>query len=391
MTAVAPPPRPPLEDLEALIEEARRRARRRRLVVAGAIVTIFAATALIVGLVLGLRGGNGTAVPRGYHVVQAKGTVQHALVDQRTPNGPKLVDLKTGEVRPLHTQLEVWWDSKSGLVRVVGRLAGAVEFDVVGQRCQQSVGTPSFRFCNAPPPFGLAQLGFRLPVQPNRSRIAARGVVGGRRVVWVETMSPTDGSDRPVPTGEQAALAVRTHEPLAHREYFRLEGRRWVGLAERYRRLPDLRPNRVRFLVPDGGAIQRAYPPAGAEVIRATRTPLREAVGVLPHPPLWLGPRYDGHRLRGVKVGTEGEASDHGPRFGTVPFVLLDYGAITLREYGQGPYWLEHGPPAGNLVIGYGEAILRRNGVLVVAQSRALARSPRRAIALAKALRPVRG
>jgi hypothetical protein len=382
------PPQPSQDELEALIEEARRRARRRRLLIGGAIAIALLLAGLAAGVVLVLRGGTSTAVPRGYHVVQAKGTVNHVLVDVTGHPKPRLVDIGDGSVQPVHLQQEVWWDAKSGLVRVVGRLGRRTQYDLVGQRCQTVTGPPRFHLCFTPDPMGLAQRGFRLPVTPNHSRIAGRGVIRGHRVVWVETLSPTGQSQRPVPTGSQVALDARTHEPVAQRQVYE----RHFLSEERYSRLPDLLGSRVTFVVPNGGAIERSYPPAGEVVFKADRKPIGETRGALGRSPLWLGPSFQGHRLRSVKVGSVGEAPEHGPRVDPVPFVLLDYGIVRLREFGRGPFWLREGPPPGNLLFGFYGVVVNRDGLLISLESsrRDFVTSPAAALPIAQALRPVR-
>jgi|1186.fasta_scaffold18516_2 hypothetical protein len=390
-TILEAPPEPSHDELEALIEEARRRARRRRLLIGGGILGTLLLAGLATGLVLGLRGGSSTAVPRGYHVVQAKGTVDHVLVDERRGPEPRLVDIGDGSAHVAHVQQEVWWDAKSGLVRVVGRVGGRIQYDVVGQRCQTAAGSKPFRFCDGPDPFFLARKGFRLPVRAKHSRLAGRGVVRGHHVVWVESLSPTGYSSlRPVPTGDQVALDVRTHEPIAHREVFRLRGHRFFS-QEFYSRLPDLPASRVRFVVPDGGAVERGYPPAGQGVFNTDQRPLGETHDVVGRPPLWLGPSFQGHRLRSVKVGSVGQSPEHGPRVDTVPFVLLDYGIVRLREFGRGPFWLRQGPPPGKLLFGYSGVDVNYGGLLISVESSRLGGAPARANALriARGLRPV--
>jgi hypothetical protein len=329
--------------------------------------------------------------------VQAKGTVSRVRVDRSYPNEPQLVDLATGRARRVGDTLDVWWDPKSGLVRVVGSIAGRTEFDTVGQRCQEVVGKQSFRFCEVPPPFGLRQQGFFLPVKPKHSRIAGHGTVRGRRVVWVETISPTGGSVdtggrvHREPTGQRVGLDARTHQPVAYQSVFGFKRHRYVS-QDVYTRLPDLPASRVSFVVPDGGASVQSYPPGGSPVIHAERSSVARAVDTLGRPPLWLGQSYLGHRLRSVKVGKEGEDAVHGPTLRPVPFVRLDYGIVVLKEFGaQRPWWFEDGPPAGKLLARDDDVTFVQDGVFVNARwyransSSAVAR----ALALAKALQPV--
>jgi hypothetical protein len=392
MTTIAPPPKPQPshEELEALIEEARRRARRRRLVFGAVAVIVLAAAGVVLGIILTQRGGGSTAAPAGYHFVQAKGPVSHARVEQVGPYSYQLVDLATGKSRPVHDVLDVWWDPKSGLERVVGSTAGQIKYDDVGQACQlPGGGVPGRnRLCFAPQPFGFAKLGFRLPVDPSHARIAGRGVLRGHRVVWVEAIVENSPQGRNKPSGIRVALDERTHKPVAHSSTP-------VGIDEFYSWLPDLPAGRVKFVVPDGGATQNIFPPVGSPITHAAPRPVNRTLEVLSRTPLWLGRSYQGHRLKSVSVGSEGEAAANGATLTPVPFVSFDYGVFKLKEFGKGPYDFEHGPPRGKLLVGPGTNALRRDGVLVlVSRTGPAAQTPSgslaSALALAKALRPLR-
>jgi len=339
------------------------------------------------------RGGGSTAVPAGYHLVQAKGTVFHARVElvehvcRRDPRsgrpscGPevrnRLVDLATGKARPATDVQEVWWDPKSGLVRVVGSTAGQVAYDRVGQQCQLGIRP---RFCNEPPPFGLAKFGFSLPVDTNRARIAGHGVVRGHDVIWVELTTPAGA-----PSVERVALDVRNHEPVARKENF-------LGMTEFFSRLPNLPGRSVKFVVPDGGAPQNSYPP-GSGFSRAVPRPVDQTQKALGRTPYWLGPSYQGHRLRSAAVGTEGEKAANGAKLEVAPFVSFDYGIVRLQEFAHHPSG-QPLPPQGKLLLTGDRAALLHNGILVVADLTSAADhtpsdSLAAALALAKALRPV--
>src|SRR5437588_11368596 len=103
--------------LHALIDEARRRARRRRWLSAG-ILALLVAAGIWGGLTLtgGSRATPTPPAPPGYHLVRARGTVQHVLVrglfrgqvgDHASPNFSKV-------------HVQVWFDRKAGLMRVGG-------------------------------------------------------------------------------------------------------------------------------------------------------------------------------------------------------------------------------------------------------------------------------
>jgi hypothetical protein len=394
VTTIAPPsqPQPSQEELEALIEEARRRARRRRLAFGAVAVIVLAAAGVALGIVLTQRGGGSTAAPAGYHFVQAKGTVFHARVElvqhvcRRDPRsgrpscGPdrdnRLVDLATGKAEPVTDVQEVWWDPKSGLVRVVGSTAGRVAYDSVGQQCH--LGKP--RFCNEPPPFGLAKFGFSLPVDTSRARIAGRGVVRGHHVIWVEPIGPSGA-----PPIARVAFDARTHEPVARKENF-------LGTTEYFSRLPNLSGHRVKFIVPDGGAPQNSYPP-GSGFSDAVPRPVDQTQKALGRTPYWLGQSYQGHRLRSAAVGTEGLKAANGAKLESAPFVSFDYGVVGLQEFAQPPPH-QPLPPQGKLLLTGAQGAFLHNGILVVASLTSAAghtpsNSLAAALALAKALRPV--
>src|SRR5262245_12831648 len=112
-------------DLHALIDEARRRARQRRSMYGGVLALI--AGAGIWGA-LALTGASGSiptppASP-GYHLVKARGDVQHAL----------LADSFRAGLNGYHPgkggrEFEVWFDRKVGLVRQRGRWLPGRLFD----------------------------------------------------------------------------------------------------------------------------------------------------------------------------------------------------------------------------------------------------------------------
>jgi hypothetical protein len=383
MTVTAPPqpPQPSPQELEALIQEARRRARRRRLVYAAFALALAIGAAVTIAVLLPGGGGQGTAVPPGYHLVQAKGPVAHARVEQRWRGEPRLVDLATGDTQRVGEVLEIWWDRKSGLDRVVGRIAGRVQYDTVGQTCDRAVG-----ICFFPTPFDLARFGYRWPV-PKNARVVERGTVRGRDVVWVEGLVVPGGNVPKTPSGDRVALDARTHQPVAKRS-----AHGGPLFSEFYTHLPDLPARSVSFTVPEGGA-QRGFPPLLERQTTVVRKGLDTANDALGRTPLWLGRTYRGHRLRSVEVGTEGAQARSGATLSSVPFVRLDYGITELKEYGERPYWFQEGPPAGKLLVRGREISLSRDGLLVLLEvdDSAVAGNPERALAYAKALRPVEG
>src|SRR5215210_2651955 len=254
MTVVEAPqrPQPSQDELEALIEEARRRARRRRLLLGGAVVAVLGAAGLAIGLVLASRGGEGTAVPRGFHLVRARGPVQHALVETVVPPAAQTLDLATGREHRARETQEVWWDPKSGLTRTRARQDGRLLGEWVEQKCR---GTGRARFCIPPAPFDFEIRGLGWPPKAHFARTGGTGTFRGHRVVWVESMVQPGEGKRPYPSGERVAYDAVTHRRLAV-EYIGHGGKREgrVFTLQALKSLPTLEPSAVTFAVPDSGA-----------------------------------------------------------------------------------------------------------------------------------------
>lgn len=277
---------------------------------------------------------------------------------------------------------------RSGFDRVVGRIDGRVEFDTIGQTCQRAPGLPSGRFCFAPPPFDLRDRGYTWPVDTKAVRVLERETFRGRPVIWLQGLV----NGRPTPPeadGDRIGLDAFTHRPVAKRTFAR--GRLWY--QEVYSVLRELPGKSVSFVVPDGGTDRNSFPPSHNAVTHAARANLRAARVALGDVPLWLGPRFNGHSLRSVEVGTEGAQASSGTMLGRGKFVRFNYGTVTLQEFGrEKPFGFVHGPRPGGIVLD-GRAMLSRGGLLVIAEP--VGRMPPidrvAALALAKAMRPVPG
>ena len=360
----------------------------RRLIHAGIALGALLVVAGVAAAIALTRAGasNAIAVPKGYHLVRAQGPVAHATVTEY----PSLlrstvVDIATGRERPAPLVLEVWWDPKSGFDRVVGRIDGRIEFDTVGQTCQR-ISAPPGRFCFPPTPFDLQNMHYRLPADPKYVRVVGRGSFRGHEVIWLEGLvnghrsSPSSGFDR-------VALDVVTHRPVAKQNFAR--GR--LFYAERYSVLGDLPGKSVSFVVPNGGVPQRSFPPFPNSPEHAAKGDLRKARAALGQVPLWLGPRFGGHPLRAVEIGTQDAVAPNGHVLARAKFVRFDYGTVRVQEYGRDrPYGFRNGPRPGRIAL-TGSAMLTRDGLLVIAEPfhRAKPIDRAAALALAKALRPV--
>ena len=377
MTPVIAPPEPPrLDDLEALIEEARRRTRLRRLSYAAAGLLAVLVGAAVVWGGLALTNGSTTngAAPPGFHLVQARGPVEHQVIETRGFLRLNTVDLATGRQRPTRRTSELWFDPRSGLARVVVRQDGRMRSDQVVpcNRTRHGSCVPGFSFA----------MNSTLDSQ-NYVRDPGTYRFHGRKVIWAgrplkKGFAPTPGA------GERVGIDVRTHEPIAYRylEDGGVAAESWVRT-----RLKDIPAEDFSFALPDGG-VGDGFPKLSSTTKAAVspETMLLEARTrrLLGRTPLWLGRMFEGQPLQSIAVGVETLEGKSGVRLSAAPFVRYDYGSVVLQEYGaRHPSWYREGPRRGQVVLEQGRdyggqaetpiagptvlfAALSRNGLLML-------------------------
>ncbi len=381
---IAPPELPRQDDAEALIEEARRRTRRRRLAYAVAAVLVLALGGAVV-VVLSLTGGRGKTSaepPPGFVLVKAQGPVAHVLLDYRLSFGRHLAtstSLATGRDRPAKSTDEIWYDRKSGRVRVVRRIDGRKQFDVAGRECQLHP-----HFCFPPPPF-IPDESYRWPIDGQSAREIGRGTFEGREVVWVKSLD----NGRPIPGGRdnRFALDAQTHRLVVDRDF--VGGR--MMREDVITWMKTLPANGFSFVVPKGSDTEGEFPPIPAPATIDRPSSLQTARTALGRTVLWLGRSYGGHRVGPVTVGDEVMRTKTEPRLLPARFVRFFYGDFQLEEFGSvRPYFWLQGPRPGYLVReGQNEAVLSRHGLLVriISPNGQLTRAS--VLAIAKALRPL--
>jgi hypothetical protein len=181
--------------------------------------------------------------------------------------------------------------------------AAELEQPFVAQDAQRTQDGVASRFCTIPWPYIPYQQLWRTGERrKGMFRRAGRGTFRGHRVDWIETVYRPEGQ-KPSLGGDQVAYDVTTHQPLALRTIERsgrFKGRTFSYFALTL--LPDLRPNGVSFVVPDGGAGRN--PPNPLIAVTGQRLPAARAA--LGRTPLWLGRSFHGQRLRSVVVGRDG-------------------------------------------------------------------------------------
>jgi hypothetical protein len=313
--------------LHALIEEARRRARRRRWMYAG-LLALLAGAGIWGGLAL--TNGSGAIpappAPPGYHLVRARGPVQHALVKGSFHSG--LNGYPVGKAAKV--QLQVWFDREAGLIRERGRWANVRVRDEA-------------RRCACPYAFPQILFGRYWPVDTTKFvRRPGLGTFHGREVIWLGRLQAT--FPPPYRFGEWIALDPRTHDAVAYRLFGETGIAAGPILSETWvaRRFPDIAPNRFWFALKNELDVRfvrlhalplyipgRGYP---RDLRHAARV-----VGRLGGATIFAVPRRDGF-LKMFSVGKDGRV-DGAPRVSEpnalrVGVVQVGHGGLfTSRAY----------------------------------------------------------
>jgi hypothetical protein len=370
----------PRSRLAALIGEARRRGRRRNLALASiGLLALLAGGGIWAGLTLSGGGAAAAHAPPGYQVVQAQGPVAHHVLETWSVAQPLSVDVATGKARPVRTTREIWYDSRGNAVKF---LIGAD-------------GRPQSDFALACHPASAACLpGFSFqrywPLDTSRyTRQPGLGTFHGRSVIWIAPKQAGGFAAYPG-EGERIGLDSRTHAPVAERQ---LSNGKVAAEAQVLARKPDIAAGKFAFIV-------RTFAPPlqGTPFFHATgRDPLAlRAQRALGQRPLWLGPRFDGHRLQAVAIGSTFDPPT-GIQSNAVPFVNYDYGNVNITEFSASDlYGPGRGPLPGRMTLqGPSSSLgmqLRQSGVFVMAREAhpgTYVVDRAGALRIARALRPV--
>jgi hypothetical protein len=162
---------PALIAIADAVAATQRRPRRRRL---PALIGLGAIGLCLVAGVLMLLphgGARGSLLPQALAAV-GTGAVVHARIETSLP-GTTVVDLRTGRTTPQTAAIEYWYDEERGQLRREVRRGGAL---VEG-------GGPS---AAVDPALAAFVRGYRHALATGAARRLADGVVGGRRVAWLQ-------------------------------------------------------------------------------------------------------------------------------------------------------------------------------------------------------------
>jgi hypothetical protein len=279
------------------------------------------------------------------------GPVLHVVL--RGEWGGTLVDLTTGERRPVHGEHEFWYDPDRGLVHSIMRLGDVVEHEEVYEPRK--------------PPTELAALGrdYRQALESGTARVTGDDVIEGERVAWITIRSellPDSADGKLHEWAQQVAVSRETFKPVATRETRdRVPGP--VGTRNRVLELETLPAGRGDFTASRPDTLTGTLFRESRETIARD-----QAAKVLGQTPLWLGPEHMGlaltqisraetsaaHRRQIRLTGAEAEAVEKcfelarrasrqlrpAPRAGRRCLRALPYGSVSVRPdgvYADGP------------------------------------------------------
>ena len=260
-------------DWDAVVNDARRRPLRVPFRVGlAAAVAVAAAVAMLAWPFQAQQGG---VLERALAAV-GDGPVLHAVM--RGEKGGTLVDLSTGERRPVHQETEIWYDTEQARVHTISRLGGVIQNEVTHEPKQPPADLPA-----------LARE-YRQALESGAARVAGEGVVDGERVTWITIRSEllpdvADGKDHE--WAQQVAVSNRTFQPVALRET--RDGEPGPGTFQRVLELELLPAGAGDFSTSDRGTLE-------GRVFRQGREPisLDQARVTLGRAPLWLGREHEG-------------------------------------------------------------------------------------------------
>ena len=353
-----------------------------------ALLALLVAGAIWAGLALTGGGGGAAAVhaPPGFHVVQSQGPVARRVLETWIFPQPLSVDLATGTGRPVRTTSAIWYDARGDVNRVVTRADGRVETDRAG-------------LCSRGCSMGFSFQSY-WPLDTSRyTRQPGIATFHGRPVIWIAPRQP-GGYAAPPGVGERIGLDPRTHEPVADRMYY--DGKIF-SQALVLERKPDIAAGKYSFVVPNPTR-PRVKEPTPELSTKGSNPYARRARRALGQRPLWLGERFDGHRLRAVTIGST-FAPPTGISRKAARYVFYDYGNVAISEFNAGDlYGAGGGPRPGRMTLEKPDATtssssktiagleLSRDDVFVLATKSQYGNyvlDRARALRIARALRPV--
>jgi hypothetical protein len=222
------------------------------------------------------RHGGGSVVERALAAL-GNGPVLHVVTRSGTPRY-ELIDLATGERRPVYDEIEEWSDPQRG-VHTIARAEGHVVSDSVWGVPEQDAALTEF----------LA--GYREALSSGKAQVVGDGEVDGKAVYWL-TVGATDSPEAAAQHSE-VAVDKESFAPVALRD---VHGG-IVGPLEPILQM-DAEPEGAGSF--DAVPQPKAFPERG-DVVDATTIDISAAPTVLRTPALWAGREVAGLPLSLVR------------------------------------------------------------------------------------------
>lgn len=246
-------------------------------------VAAVAAVAAVIAAVAPWHGHGNGLIDRALAAV-GHGRVLHAVIESDAPN-EQVVNLATGAVRPVHLQLEYWYDSDRRSLRAVTRVEGRVRGDEVSPPNRPGVsGEPLLD-----PALTGFLTGYRDALKQGHAHEDGRGVFDEHRVIWLRFAYRL--------FGERVGVDEHTYRPVVI-EPLDADGTRssqiWKVAAI------DTRAYRRRDFTRSG---PRPSSTSVRSLSYAMIDPSR-AARILGWPPLWLGASFGALPLQYTEYST---------------------------------------------------------------------------------------
>jgi hypothetical protein len=390
-----------MSDWEAVLRQARPRRRARSIQFAVATGVVALAALFVVSP---WKGSERVGVLDKALAAVGDGPVLHVVFGGDW--GGTLVDLKTGERKPLNAEEEVWFDPDRDLVHQVTRFGGGVEHEEVYKRNKKDRELT------------VLWQDYRVALENGTARVVGQDVVDGTPVYWVIVRSlvlPDVRDHKHHELSQQVAVSRETFKPVAMKYTRDRQATREISRILLFETVPL---NEANFKSESGESVDGRPMRFGS-----TPTQLESAAQILGRAPYWLGPEYAGLPVaqtlkESLAVGQSpdgGVCTPGKPRYGPehtgvtffygslgddpgtlekdlTPLWSESHVAVTettyrdrnLRMLGGGP--MHYQPPEGSMVLGpeY-TGYLVKNGLYITIR----AASDQAVIEAARALRPM--
>jgi hypothetical protein len=256
-------------------DEVLRQARppRRRRAIQFAVTTGVAALAALF-VVAPWKGGEQVGVLDKALAAVGDGPVLHVVF--RGGWGGTLVDLKTGERKPLYGEREVWFDPNRGLVHQISRFGGVVEHEEVYPRNEKDHELTA-----------LWQ-DYRGALERGTARVVGEDVVDGVPVYWIivqSQMLPDVADNKNHELAQQVAISRANFKPVAMK-YTRDRQASPDG-NEHILRFETVALDEADFTSNPDAALDGKAMMQGSDPMS-----LERAAGILGRTPYWLGSVY---------------------------------------------------------------------------------------------------